>query len=128
MLKLPHKFSFQWYWITAMIFAVLLGTLILSRLLLDIGIDLQNSTGFAVIALTAAVAAGVGGFLGGRVYFVITIVSYFIGANYMLYVAAARISDGWSDLTSVVSFMFIAVCGIAAGLMIQLLFFRSRKA
>ena len=118
--KLPEKKSTAWYGVTGAIFAVLLVFFIVGRILLGIGITFENILGFALISAMAAGIAGVGGFMGGRVFFTTTLLSYLLGSLYMLYIAASAAADTWSDIVSVVSFMFFAACGVAAGVILQL--------
>jgi hypothetical protein len=127
MSKLPEKHSPRWFGITALLFLLLLAGLILARMALGMAVGLSNGIGFAVIALLAALAAGAGGFLGGKIYFVVVCLSYLLGTAYMLFIAARGLGEGWGDLISVISFLFIAACGIGAGLLIQFGAYLTRK-
>jgi hypothetical protein len=125
--NIPAKGSPRWYGLTAVLFIGLLVIFIISRMILGIDVGVANVTGFAVIAFATAIAAGLGGFMGGRVYFITTIIAYIIGVVYMLYIVVTNAADGWSDLTSVISFMTIAVIGIAAGVLVQFIWYLMHK-
>jgi hypothetical protein len=126
-LSIPPKRSSGWSTVTAGLFVVLLILLTASRLLSGLETDGRSLIGFAILASIAALAAGAGGFLGGKIYFVVVTFSYAMGILYMLYILLTQASGGWSDITSVISFMTIALIGIISGLVVQIVWSLARK-
>lgn len=118
---LPEKKSTGWFVLAAVIFCALFGSLMMSRFMLDIPVNLNNFVGFALMSLVLAFVVGVGGYVGWNFFFTIATVAYGIGLVQLLYIAGARSSDGWSDLTSVISFFTLAIGGVALGLVIELI-------
>ncbi|ANB60571.1 hypothetical protein [Anoxybacteroides amylolyticum] len=121
MLKLLPKFPFRWVWLTGGIFLLLFIVLLLSRFMLHMEIDSKNVTAFSLISLLLAIAAGIGGFFGGTTYFSVSLTFYAGGVFYLLYLSWTRANDGWSDLTSIISFLFVAGLGIVFGVVAQLI-------
>ncbi|MBF7097448.1 hypothetical protein [Alkalibacter mobilis] len=119
-MKLPEKFSKIWFLIWIGIFAVIIGSMLAVSMLTDAKITVDNVKAYAIIALGASTLISLGGFMGGKVYFVISLVVNLGGIGYMIYLSMTRAAEGWSDLVSFVSYLFIGSVGILIGIIGQL--------
>ncbi|GGJ61992.1 hypothetical protein GGR02_001109 [Anoxybacillus voinovskiensis] len=120
MFNLPPKFSSRWYWITGGVFLLLFIMLLLSRFMLHVAVDAKNVIAFLIVSFLLAMIAGVGGFFGGTTYFTVSFSFYVIAIMYLLFLSWTRANDGWSDLTSIIAFLFLAGIGMVAGVLAQL--------
>ncbi|MHC1719802.1 MAG: hypothetical protein AB9844_03750 [Clostridiaceae bacterium] len=123
---LPQKKSFKWIYVFLFIFILNLAALFFSRMLLNAAISGQNTAGFAILSLTAAIIASLG-YFGFRMLSGVFIFSDIAGILYMYYIIMSGKSDGCADLTSIIGYMFIGCAGFALGLAAEILSRRIRK-
>jgi hypothetical protein len=123
---LPQKKSFKWIYVFLFIFILNLAALLLGRVLLHAGISGQNTTGFAILSLIAAIMASLG-YFGFPVLSGVFILSDLAGIFYKYYIIMSGKSDGWADLTSIIGYMFIGCAGFAMGIAAEILSRRMKK-
>lgn len=121
MFQLPPKFSSRWSFVIGGVFLLLFIMLLLSRFMLHVAVDAKNVIAFFIVSFLLAVVAGGGGFFGGAIYFIVSFSFYVIAIIYLLFLSWTRANDGWSDLTSIVAFLFLAGLGIVSGVVAQLI-------
>lgn len=120
-MKLPKKFSKWWFLFALLIFAVVIGAFLYVPWTLGSEITMENIQGFALLGGIVALVLAGGGFFGGRVFFVLGLLVNLFGLGYMIYLAMARTAQGWSDLASIMSYLFLASLGILLGIIGQLI-------
>lgn len=76
----------------------------------------RSLLGLASLAFVAALVAGLGFWLEGRLFFLIYSSSLAASILYILYVVIRNATPGWGELTSLVGFMLIASSGMVIGL------------
>ncbi len=127
MFKLPEKHSKKWLYITIALFLLTFILLILVGKILNINIEAENISGFALLSIFIAVIISIGGYLGAKAYFCTALVFHILGIIYMMYVSINKTAEGWSDLVSIISFLFTVGTGIFLGLIIQGIWFLVSK-
>jgi len=127
MLKLPEKYSKKWLFITITLFLLTFISLIFVGKILNINIAAENISGFALLSIFIAVIISIGGYLGATAYFFTALIFHILGIIYMMYVSINRTAEGWSDLVSIISFLFTVGTGIFLGLIIQGIWFLISK-
>jgi hypothetical protein len=123
MLKLPVKYSKKWGFVLIALFFLTFVSLISVGKILSINIGAENIAGFALLSALVSILTSLGGFLGARVYFITVLIFDVLGIVYMLYVSTNRTAEGWSDLVSIISYLFTLGIGFILGLVIQLVSF-----
>lgn len=116
---LPARFSFLWGWILACYSVFAFTFLILSQLILYTGLTARSYISFLLIAVSSALIVCLGGFLGAKIYFILTSLSAFIGIVYMMYIAIFNVSPGWGDITSIIGFVFCLAIGVGIGIVVE---------
>lgn len=101
--------------------AILYALLLLCHAILRNAFTAQSLVALATLAVMAAVIAGIGFWLRGKLFFMIFSAGLAAGLLYMFYVVIFNSSPGWSDLTSIIGFIFIAVAGLVGGLAAELI-------
>lgn len=124
---LPTRRSKSWIWICTVHAILVCAALLASRAVLHIQMSMQAGASLFIIAVSLALIACVGGWLGGRLFFSCSAAGSLIGAAYMLYVSVFDASPGWSDLASLIGFMVISAVGISAGLVAELVRFLIKR-
>ncbi len=122
MQRIPEKYSAYWLGIAAVLSGIYYLALRSSRMLLGLDISPQNIQGFVILALLMSLAVIVGGFFGATIYSVTAFIFSVIGVAFLLIVAATETFHGWTDLISVVGFMFWGGMAIGGGIIVQLIF------
>jgi hypothetical protein len=117
--RLPGRKDTKWVLLTLIVAGILWGALLVSRTLLGVALTQQGALGFAIVAVIAGIAIGVGGFFGGRYFVVTTLTFYVLGIVYLIVVTGFSPDSGWRDIISVIGFMFISVIGIGIGIIVQ---------
>jgi len=122
----PAKFSRRWGRVWAVYFVIIFAFLLFSQLILQA--DFSGSSLWSLILMAAFTSfiTCLGGFLGGRFYFLICSLGIFLGIIYLIYTAIANPSPGWGDLTSIVGFLLWLVIGLVIGVFTELVFFIKR--
>ena len=120
MIKLPEKNSRKWIPVFIILFALTFISMIAVSLILDLKIGFNNISGFLLLSLFVSLAIGLGGFSGARAYFITALVFDILGIFYMMIVSIFRTAEGWSDLVSEVSYLFLLSSGIILGFIIQI--------
>lgn len=119
MVNLPVKYSKKWMYIMVVLFLLTFSALIAVGVILEIDIGAENISGFAFLSLVVSIGISVGGYLGAWAYFYTALVFNILGIVYMLYVSINRTAEGWSDLVSIISYLFTLGLGISLGILIQ---------
>jgi hypothetical protein len=113
---LPDKTSKSLMRIMGYYFSILYAVLLLSHAILKSQFTARSLFGLASLALVSAMAAGLGFWLEGRLFFFIYSASLAASIFYILYVVIANATPGWGDLTSLAGFMLISAAGMVLGL------------
>lgn len=131
MIKLPEKNSRKWIPVFIILFVLTFISMIAVSLILDLKIGFNNISGFIMLSLFVSLAIGLGGLLGARAYFKTAFVFDVLGIIYMMWVSIFRTAESWSDLVSVISYLFLLSSGIIIGFIIQIVLImikRNKKA
>lgn len=120
-MKWFKKFSPVWLLMALIVFGLVVGAMYYVSWSLGAEVTEQNWKGFALLGGIMAILLAGGGFLGGRVYFLIASIVNVGGLIYMIYLAFARTAEGWSDLVSVISYLFLSGVGVVLGIIGQLI-------
>lgn len=120
---LPKKSSWNWAWVFGIHAVVLIAAILVSRAVLHLAATIQTSTSLAILAVSLALIAAAGGWMGRRLFFLCSAAGSIVGAVYMLCIAFTNASSGWSDLTSIIALMLLSVAGICAGMIMELIHF-----
>ncbi|EMT44823.1 MULTISPECIES: hypothetical protein [Anoxybacillus] len=121
MFMLPENRSKHWYGISVFLFFLFLCTLAGSRLLLDISMDFKQWIAFAVISFILASIIGAGGFFGKAAFTIVSFTFAIIGMINVFFISMTRAHEGWSDITSVISFLVISAFGIVVGVIAEVI-------
>lgn len=117
-MRMPAKFSKIWFLLAVLIFALVMGAMAYVPWTLGTQMNIQ---GYALLGLVMALILAGGGFFGARVYFVVALTANIAGLGYMIYQAMVRTANGWSDLVSFLSYLFLAALGVLLGIISQLI-------
>jgi hypothetical protein len=120
MINLPKKYSVKWIYILIALFLLTFISMFLVNTILALSLSLENIGGFAMLSLAVSLAIGIGGIIGAKVYFNIALIANILGILYMLTVSIFRTAEGWSDLVSIISYLFVLSIGIVLGMIVQL--------
>lgn len=120
MIKLPNKYSIKWLYILIALFFLTFASMYLVITILELSIGFDNISGFALLSLAVSLSIGIGGLLGLKAYFKTALLFNIIGIIYMLSVTIFRTAEGWSDLVSIISYLFFLALGIFLGVIVQL--------
>lgn len=121
MITLPKKYSIKWILIIVALFILTFVSMFLGTTILALSASLENIGGFAILSLTVSLAIGIGGLIGAKSYFKVALTANIIGIIYMLAISALNTAEGWSDLVSIISYLFILSIGIILGMLYQLI-------
>lgn len=119
MIMLPKKYSKKWILIILALFLLTFISLFLVSTILTLSTSLENIGGFTILSLAVSLAIGIGGLIGAKSYFKIALTANIIGIIYMLAVSVLKTAEGWSDLVSIISYLFILTIGIVLGILYQ---------
>lgn len=120
MIKLPNKFSIKWLYILIALFFLTFASMYLVITILELSIGFDNISGFALLSLAVSLSIGIGGLLGLKAYFKTALLFNILGIIYMLSITIFRTAEGWSDLVSIISYLFFLALGIFLGIIVQL--------
>ncbi|KAF0091710.1 MAG: permease [Fusobacteria bacterium] len=120
MIKLPKKHSVKWIYILIALFVLTFVSMFFVTTILDLRVSLDNLSGFAILSLAVSLAIGLGGLLGSTAYFKTALLFNILGIIYMFVITIFKTAEGWSDLVSIISYMFILSIGIILGVIVQL--------
>lgn len=121
MITLPKKYSIKWILIIVALFILSFVSMFLGTSILALSASLENIGGFAILSLIVSLTIGIGGLIGAKSYFKIALTANIIGIIYMLVISALNTAEGWSDLVSIISYLFILSIGIVLGMVYQLI-------
>lgn len=128
MFKLPVKYSNKWAYIFVALFGTTFLAFVLYSVILDRTIATRNLGGFALLSLLVAVIISAGGFLGAKGYFYTVLLFDLLGLIYMIYICINQTGDGFTDLISLMSYLFTLGIGIVLGIVVQVvLYIRSKR-
>lgn len=120
MIKLPNKYSIKWLYILIALFLLTFASMYLVLTILQLTIGFDNISGFALLSLAVSLSIGIGGILGLKAYFKTALLFNILGIIYMLSVTIFRTAESWSDLVSIISYLFFLSLGIFLGVIVQL--------
>lgn len=123
---LPEKRSNNWFYIFFASWVLNLFLIILSRYLIDSNFELLGNLAFALVALFAALLASLG-YIGLKVFSYTFISFNLMAVVYMLFIAITNASDGWTDLTSIVGYMFFILLGVLVATSLQMIYYFIKK-
>ncbi len=127
MLSLPTAKSINWLKLFGILSFINFSAFISSRYILNAEVTAQNY--FAFVILTVIISSlSMVGYWGMRVWSLSTIIGNFIGILYILYMSIFNISDGWTDIASLLGTLMIIGLGFIFGGVIELSVFVYRKA
>ena len=115
----PLKNMHSWKWAFAILSLIIFAVLVLSHFILKSELSLIVLGFFALIAVLSSAFVCVGGSLGYKIYYTVSIISLIIGLLYTLYVAIFNASDGFSDITSILIYIILFSVGIVIGSIAQ---------
>lgn len=118
---LPSKKSFYWIYIQAGIFAINAAALLISRVLLNIEIDIKNIIGFVLVSLLISIIVLIG-YFGIRMFSYVFIIFDFLGLFYMYFIILSNKSGGWVDITSIIDFIVFVGFGIIVGIITEFIY------
>ncbi len=122
MQKLPEKQSKNWIYILLGQFIIIFIALIIQSKILDYNMNTENIIGFAILALSISLLITIGGYLGGRIYFITSSIFNISGLIYMITITLNKTAEDWNDLVSLVSYLTLLVIGFGIGLIAQLIY------
>ena len=116
---LPAKDSQKWFFIFLISWLVNLVALVVSRYQVNAVLNNANTFIFVVLSLLIASTTVLGWF--GLMSFTKTFLLFnAIGLANMLYITTRLSSEGWSDITSLLNYIFFVAMGVVAGLLVEL--------
>ncbi|OOE04313.1 permease [Anoxybacillus kestanbolensis] len=119
-MKLPNSGSKQWYGVGTFLFFLFFCVLIASRLLLSVELGLKQFIGLGITAFILSCIIGLSGFFGKKTFVIICSSFSTIGFAYALFISFTRMNVGWSDVTSIISFLVISTFGIIVGVIAEI--------
>lgn len=119
-MEFPIKGSRQWFTVGVLIFIINFCLLLVGRFQLGVTLDVTMVIGFAVIALLTSLITFMG-YFGLDVLAKVAILSNALGLTYMIYITTTNASDGWSDLTSLIAFLYMLIMGMLVGIFLQII-------
>lgn len=126
-MRFPKNRSKKWFLIMMAMHAMIFFAMILVSLILDIKIVIENLMGFTILAIIVSCISVIGGYLGFVRYFLVMLAANLIGIAYMLIIALNRYADGWSDLVSIISYMFVMIIGFFVAVGLEIIKFIKNK-
>lgn len=107
---------------------VLLGFLI-TRAILDSKVYGRYMLIVTVISMVSALIPSIGKFLGRINFFIVSTLSILIGILYMFYVVIGKTAQAWSELASIVGYLFIVGAGFVLAIVIEIIshFFKTQR-
>ncbi|AST07415.1 permease [Anoxybacillus flavithermus] len=121
MFNVPNSRSKQWYRVSTFLFFLFLCLLLASRILLSIKINFEQFISFSIISFILSCIIGVSGFFGKTTFAMIFSSFSIVGVLYTLFISFTRMHDGWSDITSVISFLTISMFGVVVGVIAEVI-------
>lgn len=126
---LPDKNSRKWF-ILFLIYAIVIFLAFLAtKLRLGDGALNRGLRGILIISVFTSLVPCIGGYMGKRIFFIVYTISVVIGLAYSLYAVFADIAPGWSELTSVIGYLFVVGIGFIVAANAELInyFVQNRK-
>lgn len=115
---LPPRDSQKWFLVMLITWFINLGALVISRYQVGASFDVTVTMALASLSLLIAFITTLGYF--GVDAFTKTIVFFDLIAIFnLLFITTTRAQDGWSDITSLLNYIFFLVIGVIAGVLIQ---------
>lgn len=125
MLSLPEQRSTAWLSVFALTFVGNFISLVLSRSLLNLETDFKvNVVFFAIAGIVSFIS--ILGYMGMIPWFVISVVGNAAGIASLLFYALTRSTNNWSDVTSIISYLFVTIAAFMVGALIQLSFYLAK--
>lgn len=112
---IPEKTARNLFNILVYYAATLYAVMLLCHAVFRGGFTGRAVLGLASLAAVAAVAAGLGFWMEGRLFFPIYSAGLALGALYMLYVLIFNAAPSWGDMASLFGFLVISLIGLGAG-------------
>lgn len=118
---LPTKKSYSWIYVLAGVFTINIVALLMSRVILNITVNITNIIAFALLSLLVSGIASVG-YFGIKIFSYAFILFDILGLSYIYIIILSNKNDGWADLTSVIAFIVIVCMGIFTGIIFELIY------
>jgi hypothetical protein len=124
----PNKKSKKWFAVLILYFLVVFVSMILSRIIVGTQITVNVVISMVILSLISAVVPSVAGFMGRHIFYSIFTSINLLALVYLFYIVITDRSPGWSDLTSIISYLMVVAIGFVVAVVIDLIFLiRSRK-
>lgn len=120
--KLFVRHSNKWFLIGVGLFLTNLFAILNSAIVLNKQLDLANAICFVILAALISISITLGGIFKFKLYFSVSFFFDLLAIAYMTYISIGNTAEGWSDLVSIVSYIFTAVFGIILGSLIQVIY------
>lgn len=88
---------------------------------------LRNIVGMVLLSFSTASLPCIAGYFGKRLFFLIYSLAVLLGIFYIYYVIISDISPGWSDLTSIIGYLFIIGVGTLTAFITEFFSFVIKK-
>ncbi len=88
-------------------------------IVLNINIASENISGFALLSIMVASIIAIGHYLDKKTYFITMLIFNVIAIFYMLYISLNKTAENWSDLVSIISYLFTMGIGLITATIIQ---------
>lgn len=124
---LPIKRSNKWIVVCVIYTLLVFASFIINRILIQT-FSLTNETiRLLLFSVIIAIPPCLAGYFGQQLFFYIYSIFTFLGIVYMMYIVYAKVSPGWEDLTSIISFITIVLIGFIVAFITQLIYFIVKK-
>lgn len=118
---IPEKKSKKWLQILISYFLIILIALTLSRYIVGTPITLRILISTIILAFVSAAIPSLGGFFGRKIFFyVFTLINIF-AILYMMFVIVTDASPGWTDITSMIIYLFVTSVGLFVAIIVDLI-------
>jgi hypothetical protein len=126
---LPDKNSRKWFLLFLIYAVVIFLAFLATKLRLGDGALNRGLKGILIISVFTSLVPCIGGYMGKRIFFTCYTISVIIGLAYSVYAVFADIAPGWSELTSIIGYLFIVGIGfiVAANAELISFFLKNRK-
>lgn len=120
---IPSKHSKKWTWVFGGSFIVIFAIVLICQLIITSRFTLNLLLGAAAISLLCSLVLCFGGFLGGRLFFLISALGTALGLLYMLYISIFNVAAGWGDLVSIIGFGVFFSYSAALGIIAETIYY-----
>jgi hypothetical protein len=111
----------KWIIVFILYTIILFAGLLITRFIIGSEVKGRYLFHLAAMSLGSAILPSIGGYLGKRVFFLLSSLADLIGLLYAFYVALGNVAPGWGDLTSIIGYLFIVILGAVIALIIEVI-------